>query len=349
MKAQVLYGINKLKYEKEYPLPKINDDTVLVKVKACGICGSDIDRVLKNGTYHFPTIIGHEFSGEVVDACSEEGKKWLKKRVTVFPLIPCKTCTSCLSGNYQLCEKYNYLGSRCDGAFAEFVAVPIWNLLEIPNDVSYEEAAMMEPLSVAMHTLRKVGNLLGKSVVITGSGAISSMLIQLAECAGAKKIVLLARNDEKLDYIKKISPNIDVFNILRKNPIEKVQDLMDGGAAVVIEGTGAQNMISYALQIVKRKGTIVLMGNPSDNVFLEKKNYWQILRKEIVLKGTWNSSYGILGKSDWEDVIELISNKRLNLMPLISHKITLDKLLDGILLMKNKTELSNKVMVVYEK
>lgn len=349
MNAQVLYGINSLKYEKNYKTPELKEDEVLIKVKACGICGSDIDRVLKNGTYHFPTIIGHEFSGIVEKVKSDMNRDWLGKRVSIFPLIPCKCCSPCLSGNYQLCENYNYLGSRCDGGFAEFVAVPVWNLIEIPEGVSYEEAAMMEPTAVAMHSLRQAGNLLGKNVVITGAGTISSILVQLSLAAGASKVVVIARNEKKLDYIKNIVPNVLTINTGTGNTEGELNRLLGSNASIVIEGTGASNMIALAIQLVERQGVVVLMGNPSSDISLEKKVYWQIMRKELNLKGTWNSSYGITGKNDWYDVFELIKQKKINLSALISDKISLENLMDGIELMSEKQKISNKVMVVYEK
>ena len=337
MKAQVLYGINQLKFEDNYKTPDIKQGEVLLKVKACGICGSDIDRVLKNGTYHFPTIIGHEFSGEVIEVADNENREWLGKRVSVFPLIPCRKCASCLNGDYQLCENYNYLGSRCDGGFAEYVAVPVWNLIEIPDEISFEAAAMLEPCSVALHALKKVGSLLGKRVLITGSGTIATMLAQLSVAGGASKTVIAARNKGKLLYIKE-RLNVDV------NTFESLSENFD----IVIEGTGVSSVIEIAIEHSIRHGVIVLMGNPSDDISLQKKIFWQILRKELILYGTWNSSFGIPGKHDWRDVFCLLKENRINLETLITHKLKLEKLLDGILLMKNKLEISNKVMVVYE-
>ncbi|WP_294431702.1 galactitol-1-phosphate 5-dehydrogenase [uncultured Treponema sp.] len=338
MKAQVLYGINQLKYESDYKKPDISRDEVLVKVKACGICGSDIDRVLKNGTYHFPTIIGHEFSGEVVESASKENDNWIGKRVSIFPLIPCRKCTSCQKGDYQLCENYNYLGSRCDGGFAEYVSVPVWNLIEIPDCVSYEEAAMLEPSAVALHALKICGTVLGKKVLITGSGTIATILAQIAIAGGAAEVVIAARNEEKLTYIK------EIITTVKTSSFEKLEDTFD----IVIEGTGASIIIEKALNACIRHGTVVFMGNPVDDVHISKKIFWQILRKELIINGTWNSSFGIDGKNDWADIFSLIKNKKLNLEKLITHKLKLEELLDGILLMKNKNELSNKVMVVYE-
>ena len=337
MNAQVLYGINQLKYEKNYKNPDVKKGEALVKVKACGICGSDIDRVLKNGTYHFPTIIGHEFSGEVVEVADKENNGWIGKRVSVFPLIPCRKCASCQKGEFQLCENYNYLGSRCDGGFAEYVSVPVWNLLEIPEGISFEVAAMLEPCSVALHALKKAGNLLGKKVLITGSGTIASILAQLVIAGGASKVMVAARNKEKLSYIRKKSS-------VETCTFDSLSDTFD----IVVEGTGVSSVTEVAINSAVRQGTIVLMGNPSDDIHLQKKFFWQILRKELHINGTWNSSFGIIGKNDWSEVFSLLKNKKIDLESLITHRLKLEDLLDGILLMKNKTELSNKVMVIYE-
>lgn len=338
MKAQVLYGVNQLKFEENYKTPTMCKGEVLVKVRACGICGSDIDRVLKNGTYHFPTIIGHEFAGEVVEVADKENENWKGKRVSVFPLIPCKKCTSCIKGEYQLCENYNYLGSRCDGGFAEYVTVPQWNLLEIPEGISFESAAMLEPAAVAIHALKKVGCLFGKKVLITGSGTIATILAQLVIAGGAGATVIAARDKQKLSYIQKIIPSIKVSSF------ESLSEEFD----VVIEGTGASPVIEIALKAAVRQGYIIFMGNPSNDINLEKKIFWQILRKELHICGTWNSSYGIIGRNDWNDIFYLLQNKKIDLDSLITHRLRLEELIDGILLMKNKKEITNKVMVVYE-
>ena len=348
MKAQVLYGINDLRFENDYPEPVLKNDEVLVKVKACGICGSDIDRVLKNGTYRFPTIIGHEFSGVVAKVSSRQNEKWQGKRVSIFPLIPCGRCSSCKSGNFQLCEDYNYLGSRCNGGFSEYVAVPAWNLIEIPKNVSFEEAAMMEPVSVALHSLKIAGNILGRNVVILGAGTIASVLAQMVISSGAAKAVVAARNEKKLDFITNICNGVHTVNSDTKDFLEMIKDIFGGEADVVIEGTGASLMIEKAIAVTKRKGSIVLLGNPVDDVHISKKVFWQILRKEITLKGTWNSSFGISGSSDWEDNFEFIKTNKLQLKKLISHRIALSELKDGILKMKNKDEITNKIMVVFD-
>ena len=138
MHAAVLHAVGDLRYE-EVAFPAVAEDEVLVKVKNCGICGSDVGRVLAHGTYHFPTIPGHEFSGEVV---FDAENKLTGKRVAVFPLLPCFSCENCKEERYANCTNYNYYGSRCDGGYAEYIAVKRFNLVELPDAVSFEEGAM---------------------------------------------------------------------------------------------------------------------------------------------------------------------------------------------------------------
>lgn len=147
MKAWVLHEIGDIRWEEvEQPVP--GEQEVLLRVRAAGICGSDVPRIYTNGTYSYPLIPGHEFAGEVM-ACGEGvSEEWLGQRTGIFPLIPCRECGPCRQGYYELCRHYSYLGSRRAGGFAEYVAVPVWNLLKLPEQVAFEEAAMLDRKSV---------------------------------------------------------------------------------------------------------------------------------------------------------------------------------------------------------
>jgi len=141
----------------EVDVPHIEKDTqVLIKVKSCGVCGSDIPRVMVKGTYHFPTTIGHEFSGQIVD-CGDKVKNNLTvgDRVSVMPLIPCGECQYCKVGQSHLCDDYDYYGSRRDGAMAEYIVVESANCLKLPANVDYEEGSFTDPVSVGLHAVRK--------------------------------------------------------------------------------------------------------------------------------------------------------------------------------------------------
>ena len=128
---------------------------MLIAVKACGICGSDIPRAYRDGAHNMPLVIGHEFSGCVSAVCDGVSSEWIGKNVGVFPLIPCRKCKPCLNRQYEMCRHYDYLGSRSNGGFAEYVTVPEWNIIELPEGVSYEAAAMIEPMAVAVHAMRR--------------------------------------------------------------------------------------------------------------------------------------------------------------------------------------------------
>lgn len=162
MKAAVLYSIDDLRVE-EVPTPEVKDGWVLIKVDSAGICGSDIPRIKKTGTYSFPLIPGHEFSGKVL----ETGEK-----VAVYPLIPCGECVFCKTGEFNLCDHYDYLGSRRDGGFAQFVSVPEGNLIPVPENVSLEDAALAEPATVAQHAVKRSKLVKGGTVLVVGAGTI---------------------------------------------------------------------------------------------------------------------------------------------------------------------------------
>jgi L-iditol 2-dehydrogenase len=345
MKATVLYGIDDLRYVDDYPVPVLKAGEVMVRVKAAGICGSDVPRVLKNGTYHFPTIIGHEFAGVVDDVHDDCDRGLIGKRVSVFPLKPCMECDNCRQGRYEMCEHYDYLGSRCDGGFAEFVAVPKWNLCFLPDNISFESAAMFEPSSVAMHALHRSGLKIGDSIVIVGPGTIGMILCQLARIAGAGQVFLIGRSNEKLDFAR--SMGIDhVFNSSEGDATEWILSHTEGrGADVTLEGTGASASLELCLNMTKASGTLLAMGNPLSDISISQKTYWKLLRKQISVIGTWNSSYGT-SVSDWQKIMELVSSGSLLLEPLITHRLTLPELYQGIKMMADKSVYTNKVMII---
>lgn len=344
MKANVLYNIGELRCT-DIPKPILKSNEVLVKVRAAGICGSDVARVFKTGTYSFPTIIGHEFSGEVCEVKEKGDSLWIGKRVSVFPLKPCFQCSNCKRGTYELCANYDYLGSRCDGGFAEYVAVPIWNLLEIPDTVDFETAAMMEPASVAMHALRQSNFKKGDTVAVIGPGTIGMILCRLLLLFGAKKVWLIGRSQVKLDFAQKYGIK-DTFNSTLSDAAQWIQEQAEGdGIDIVFEGTGAPASLNMGLDIVKSSGEIIALGNPISDMVLNKKSYWKLLRKQLHICGTWNSRFGT-SDNDWNGVMSLLKTRELDLSSLITHRLSLDELLTGLNIMRDNTIYSNKVMII---
>ena len=325
MKAAVLHGIGDLKYE-SVSLPVINDDEVLVKIKYCGICGSDVGRVFVKGTYRFPTIPGHEFSGIVVN---DKTGKFLNKRVTVFPLLPCFNCLSCKAEEFATCENYDYYGSRRDGGFAEYLAVKKWNLVLLPDNVDFKVGAMTEPMAVALHATKKLGDLNGKTVLVSGAGPIGLLVGLNAEAIGARNVYYIDIDEKKLKFAESLG--FLPFS-------EKVK------ADACVEGTGFDSALKKCLDAVKPRSTVVLLGNPSKAVCLEQKDYWNIMRKELTVLGTWNSSFSDR-RNDWKDCLDNVKNGVIAPEKLISHIFPLSQIDKAFDIAKNKKEFYNKILI----
>ena len=334
MKAYSLKAINNLEYI-ETDMPDCKDGWAIVKVKASGICSSDIQRIFKKGTYHFPTIPGHEFAGIVERVGSAADSCLVGKHVGVFPLIPCQKCIQCKEGRYEMCSNYDYLGSRRDGGFAEYVAAPVWNLIEISDKLRFEEAAMLEPLSVALHAIKRCELKSSHRVAIVGTGMIGFAAAQWAKLLGASDVTVIGRSIEKKDLAEKIGVNYHV-----KNTTDEEFD-------VVLEAVGSNEAIDLSINCVKPYGTIVLMGNPEGDISLSQNTYWRILRKQLRLIGTWNSGYENGKPCDWWEAKEALENHRINALNLISHYYDQSQLRKGLDLMHNHTESYCKVMTLW--
>lgn len=344
MKAYVLEGIDQLEY-KEVTVPLPEEDEVLVQVTHAGICGSDVPRIFKTGTYHFPTIPGHEFAGVVYETGSEHNKHMIGKRVGVFPLIPCMKCEQCRNKAYEMCQSYNYLGSRTDGGFAEYVKTPIWNLIELPENVSAEDAAMLEPTCVALHAIRQADLSGVESAVIYGCGTIGILTLQWLQAMGIKKIYAVGTRTEQQRLICEVSDAL-FCNCRKQNPIDFIMEQTDGrGADIVFECVGVNESVNNAVCSSRAGGQVVLVGNPADNIELEKQIYWKILRRQITIYGTWNSSYTGEEKDDWHTAVKAIAEGRIQPAKQITHRLSFEELKDGLEVMKDKAVFSNKVMI----
>lgn len=325
MKCANLHGINDLRYE-DIPMPECGEDEILVKVESCGICGSDIPRVYAKGTYHFPTVIGHEFAGKVV--CDPQ-KEYEGKKVAVFPLLPCFHCKSCEEGNYATCENYDYYGSRRNGGMSEYLAVKRWNILPVPENVGYDEAAMCEPASVARHAICKLNIKEGDNLLISGAGPIGILAGQWAKSFGADNVYYLDIDPRKIEAAKQ-------FGFLEHKENVRI--------SCALEGTGFSDALMKCLAAVEPAGRMVLMGNPAGAIDLTQNAYWHILRKELTVYGTWNSSFNDC-QNDWKESLKAMSEGMIDVKPLITHRFPMEECNRAFTMMKNKTEFFNKVML----
>ncbi len=341
-KSLVLESIGKIEY-RETKIPEIHDGEVLIRVKAAGICGSDIPRAYKTGAHLMPIIPGHEFSGVVESVGKNVSSAWIGKRVSVFPKIACGKCEQCKKGNPGSCTQYDYIGSRRDGAFAEYVTAPVGNLLKLPENVSFEEAAMFEPLGVAANAVRTalglkksgVGCLQtgkadpeinqidkSKTFVICGMGTIGLLIAMLLKAEGFTKIYGIGNKESQKKRFEALGISEGFFlqsaDQGAKEPAdpdfkenmcntERIKNITCGGADYYFECVGKNECISQGIESVGPGGTVVLVGNPYSDMIFEKNVYWKILREQITLKGIWNSEFA--GEPSEEYKSELTENQ----------------------------------------
>lgn len=202
MKALVVEGMKTLTY-KTIEKPKLSDNEVLIRIRACGICGSDVARAKDGGVHRYPIVIGHEFSGDIAEVGAKVTGCAAGDRVTAAPLVPCGVCENCQRGKPAMCTQYSFIGSRQNGAMAEYVAVPARNVIPIVDGVSYEQAACIEPITVALHGVERANILSGKSAIVYGCGTIGNLVLQCLKAKGVEKIYAIDIDTFKLDVAKK--------------------------------------------------------------------------------------------------------------------------------------------------
>lgn len=345
MKALVLLKKGDIQFL-SVPKPKPARGEALIRVKACGICGSDIPRIYGGIAYYYPSIPGHEFAGEVEEVGDPSlDKNWVGKRVTVFPLIPCYNCRLCQIGLYEMCENYGYIGSRRDGAFAEYVTVPIANCMDLPGKVSYESGAFSEPAAVTLHALRRSSIPFGKTVAVFGLGPIGVLFGIWAKISGARRLIGFDIDQRKVDFARE-----NGFNEAMIPEPEKLEKAVEnyteaGGFDLTCEASGSNRALVQSIKITHKFGEVLLLGNQERDVTLTPKEMSLILRKQLTLHGTWNSRFTHIG-SDWKAVLEFENSGQANFKPFISHRLTLEEAPEFIQLMRDKKVFYNKVLII---
>lgn len=349
MKAYVLHGINDIKFE-NIGIPMLKPDEVLVQVKATGICGSDIPRIYKTGAHTHPLVPGHEFSGIIVNG--GEYADLTGKRVGVFPLIPCRKCMPCQNEQFEMCRDYNYLGSRCNGGFAEYVAVPAKNIIELPENVSYEAAAMLEPMAVAVHAIRRTKIQKDDSIVVCGLGTIGLLIVMFLKVMGFKHILVIGNKEYQKQCIMKLGMNEVNYYDGRKDDVKEwiLNNTNGNGANVFFECIGKNETVSMAVEVMSPSGKITYVGNPYADILFEKQVYWKILRNQLQINGSWNSTFTGRKDDDWHTVIEYLSKGIVSPEEFISHRFLFEKdeLQKGFEIMRDKSEDYVKIMGVFK-
>ena len=311
--------------EKSAPItPKVGE--CVFSVRAAGICGSDLPRAFSGGAYHYPIVVGHEFSGVVKDS---KNPALIGRRACVFPILPCKKCEFCEKQQWANCKNYDYYGSRRDGGMQSELLIKEENLILLPDAVSFEAAAMVEPTAVCLHAVKKANIDESSSVLVYGAGTIGLLSAMWARALGAKAVFISDIDERRLAFARALG-----FSSYAGESVN-----------VIVEASGASAALSDGILHCDAFGKVLLVGHSPRDTVIPHSAFVSILRKQLTLYGCWNSDRSDTA-DDWREAIEAIADGKIDPTALITHKIPLADAPRAFAIAAGREELSSKVMVV---
>lgn len=326
MKAAIMHKPGDIRIE-EIVIPKINSNEVLIKIKAVGVCGSDI-HYFKHGhigdfVVEKPLILGHESAGEIVEVGGEV-KNWkIGDRVAIEPGVPCRKCQFCKEGRYNLCEDEAFMATPpFDGAFTEYVSYPPDFIFKLPNSISYEEGAMMEPLSVGVYATKKGNVQPGKTVAILGMGTIGLTTLQSVRAFGSSSIIVSDIEKMHLDFAKKYGADY-ALNAEETDIVKDIKKITNReGVDIVFETAGVAKTCKQSISIVKKGGTIVLVGNQAQGRI--DLDVISIICKELNIQSVFRYA------NMYPTCINLVAMKKVDVKGMISKYFKLEEVPEAL-------------------
>lgn len=321
MKVAVLERVKKISIEdRETPRPK--DDEVLVKIKSVGVCGSDIHYYNEGRIGSFvvekPLILGHECAGEVVEVGPRVKSLKVGDRVALEPGIPCRMCNFCKTGRYNLCPDVVFMATPpIDGAFAEYIVHPEDFAFKLPENISYDEGALIEPLSVGVYATERAKVKPGDTVLIFGAGPIGLVTLQAVKAYGVLDVTVVDINDFRLSKAKELGAD-QIIN----SKVQRLEDYITDGADIIFEASGNSSVIKESTRFARRGGKIVFIGLASEDYI--GLNINEISSKELELLGIFRYA------NVYKKAIDLVARGKIDLKSLITHHFTLDKTQDAL-------------------
>jgi len=324
VKAARLYGAKDLRIE-EVDKPKISQNEILMRVKAAMICASDLRSYnYGDGRMKLPRILGHEVAGEIEEVGSKVKAFKSRMKLTLNPNIFCGRCIFCVTGRHELCDERRALGFDVDGGFAECLLIPYESIktgavCEVPESLSYEEAALIEPISCCLHAQILVKVTPGETVTIIGAGPMGIMHTMMAKALGASNVIVSEISESRLKTATDLGADM-VVNPVKEDFVSKVLEITGGsGADVVIVAVGVQSALEQAFGVVRKGGRVSFFaGLPrgKENVALNANN---IHYKEILVSGSFAST-----PHEFHQTVKLVASGRMNVKRVVTHRFSLD-------------------------
>jgi len=321
MKAAVFHGKGDIRVDSHYPMPTPGEDSVLIRVKACGVCGTDVH--IFSGAQgatecHPPVILGHEFAGVVEQVGSAVTRIHVGDHVTVNPNIACEACDQCHRGNPHFCDSMTATGVNHDGGFAEYCTVLEKQAFVVPDGVPFEHAALCEPVSCCLHGIDLASIQTGDTVMIIGGGTIGMIMLQLAQMAGAVRTVLLETNENRFALAAALGADLTLNPLKDDVPAELnrhgFQDIR-----VVIECVGRPETVESAIRYAGKAATVLIFGLTNPDCAIPYMPF-QAFKKELTLKTSF------VNPNTQGRAADIITSGKLHLDELISDRIPLDQI-----------------------
>ena len=310
-----------------------------IKVKAAAICATDLEIVDGNIPANYPITPGHEWSG-IVDAVGDESDShWIGKSVVGSNDIICRKCEACFSGNWRYCDSFEEIGFKRNGAYAEYVIVPVYGLVEKPENISFEHAALCEPLGVALGTFKKAKANIGSTLMIIGAGSIGLSMLAVGKAMGMQKIVVCATKDSRLQMARDMGAYATIATN-EENMEEKIKEYHPDGTDLVIDATGIEECIQGCLRVAKRGGTVMLAGYGRGKVMNIRIDDIHVKNLKLIGAGNnWNM---------FKKAIALMESGKVDLSSFVTHRIALEDYQKGLDMARKRPDGFLKAVFVNE-
>jgi propanol-preferring alcohol dehydrogenase len=327
MKAARFYSVGEPLMIDLIPIPRLEPKEILVQMKACGICGSDIHIVYEGvtPTAYSPITLGHEPAG-IVAALGSEVEAWkVGDRVTINPFLTCGKCINCLSGNSQICFSRRVIGIHTDGGLAEFLKAPEKNLVGLPESIPFDQGGIIvDAVATPFHAIINRGSLkVGEKVAVFGCGGLGIHGVQIAKICGASLVIVVDIIDSALERAKKLGAD-EVINSRKESSIRKIKDLTGKmGVDLALEFIGLRETIEQAIGCIRVGGRVVIVGLGPEHISLPPPTMF--VRSELSLLGSYGST-----TSEIQEIVELVASGKLNLSESITERFPLEEVNDGL-------------------
>lgn len=305
----------------EKELPQLRKDFARIQVKAAAICATDLEALDGNIAVNYPLTPGHEWAGVVAQVENPAHAHWVGKRVIGSNDIVCGVCEACRSGNWRYCKEFQEIGFKQPGAYAEYIDVPVYGLVELPEELPFTHAALAEPMGVALGVWEKAQPEFGKTCLIYGAGSIGLCCLCVAKAMGMRNIVVVASSGDRLQIAKELGAEY-VIATREQDLFAEMQKIHPDGTDYIIEATGIETCISNSLKLCKKGGTVVLAGYGRGKEMTIRIDDIHINNLRVIGAGNnWNQH---------KKAIQLMSEKNLNMDLFISEKLPLEAYQKGL-------------------